>query len=394
MSSEHKQARFPLRRVVLYGGGRWSRVLLPVIQSLLVEDAEIVWVTRHGGELARRWLNDKGIERVTVDSDLAPEFSTLDAAVVATSPGQHGRLVRKLLERGIPTFCEKPFTLSFDEAVGLEGMAVNAGCPLGVNLELHFASFIEDFANLIRSRRSGGDVREIEITWLDPWSESRYGETKHGDVYTSIVDDMWPHCWSLLRRLCPRGTVNAVESIGYAPSSGQVDIVVRFDDALTKIALSRRSQRRVRIVNVNGGEAILDFSSEPGSTAVDGALSMNTWRGARPLSRSLGSFFEAILNTDRSENWAESWALSVSACLDSVRSAQRISDELRRLQRARLEDLRESGIELDNQSHRNLIVDLLLPEYAAQDRRRPAITIEEQYAFTRHVCETQGMRCK
>ena len=173
---------------------------------------------------------------------------------------------------------------------------------------------------------------------------------------------------------------------------------MRFDDALTKIALSRRSQRRVRIVNVNGGEAILDFSSEPGSTAVDGALSMNTWRGARPLSRSLGSFFEAILNTDRSENWAEnwaeSWALSVSACLDSVRSAQRISDELRRLQRARLEDLRESGIELDNQSHRNLIVDLLLPEYAAQDRRRPAITIEEQYAFTRHVCETQGMRCK
>jgi hypothetical protein len=59
-----------------------------------------------------------------------------------------------------------------------------------------------------------------------------------------------------------------------------------------------------------------------------------------------------------------------------------------------MESFRVEGIVLADERHRNLITDLFLPEYAANDRRWPAITLEEQLAFTRHVCETQGMRCK
>lgn len=394
MSSEHVQTSFPLRRIALWGGGRWSRVLLPVIQSLLGADSEIVWVTEYGYESARRWLIDQGINRVVVQSNIDWDFGKIDAAVVATSPALHGRQVRALLERGIPTFCEKPFTLDVDEAFELQRLAASHGCPLGVNLEMHFASFIEDFATLVSGRYgSSSNIRGIEITWLDPWSESRYGETKHGDVYTSVVDDMWPHCWSLLRRLCPRGKVTSVEDVQYEPTSGQVDFKVSFDEVLANVALSRRSERRVRRVAVNGGETVLDFSDEPGSTEIGGALSMNRWRGERPLTRSLSSFFEMLLDTDHPDNSANDWNLSVLACLDSVRSAQKIGGELRQLQRARLDSLRASAIDLADLSHRNLIVDLLLPEYAATDRRWPVISIEDQIAFTRHVCETQGMRC-
>jgi predicted dehydrogenase len=395
MFSEHVQAKYSLSRVALFGGGRWSRVLLPVLQSLLGADSEIVWVTEHGYEPARRWLIGKGIDRVSVSTHSAMDASSIEAAVVATSPARHGQQVRQLLERGIPTLCEKPFTLDFDEATALERMAASAACPLGVNLEMHFASFVEDFATLLGSRISDeSDLRKIELTWLDPWSESRYGETKHGDVYTSIADDMWPHCWSLLRRLCPRGTVSSVKSVSYDPSSGQVEVVLKFASVTVRVLLSRRSDRRVRRVDVNGGEAVLDFSTEPGITEIDGAVSMNAWRGERPLSRSLNSFFEVACDTNRTGDWAADWALSVSACLDSVRSAQQIGDELRRLQRTTLEDLRDSGIELEDERQRNLIVDLLLPEYADNGRRWPAITLEEQVAFIKHVCETRGMRCK
>ena len=394
MSNEYVQARFPLRRVALLGGGRWARVLLPVMQSLLVEDAEIVWVTEHGYELARRWLIDKGINRVSVSTNIATEANAIDAAVVATSPVRHGQQVRELLGCGIPTFCEKPFTLDFDEAIALQRMAASANCPVGVNLEMHFASFVEDFATLIRGRCDRGwHVRQIEIDWLDPWSENRYGETKHGDVYTSIVDDMWPHCWSLLKRLCPHGKVNSVEGVRYEPNNGQVDIRVNFDDVRVIVSLSRRSDRRVRRVDVNGGEVLLDFSTEPGFSEIDGVASMNVWRGEKPLSRSLSSFFERISASERSTDLVDGWALSVSECLDSVRSAQKIRDELRGVQGALLEGFRDSGIVLADECHRNLIVDLLLPNYAANERRWPAITLEEQLAFTRHVCETQGMRC-
>jgi predicted dehydrogenase len=216
MSSEYVKAQFPLRRVALLGGGRWSRVLLPVIQSLLAADSEIVWVTEHGQQFAHSWLIDKGITRVSLSTDLAMVAQAIDAAVVATSPVRHANQVRELLERSIPTFCEKPFTLDFDEAAALQQFAASTACPLGINLEMHFASYIEDFATLVGRRSDcGKNVRTIAIAWLDPWSDSRYGETKHGDIYTSIVDDMWPHCWSLLRKLCPGGSVKSIAGVVY-----------------------------------------------------------------------------------------------------------------------------------------------------------------------------------
>ena len=305
MSSEPKQAKFPLRRVAIYGGGRWSRVLLPVIQSLLVEDAKVAWVTDHNREVAQRWLAEKNIERVTLHatSEFNRELATtannastkIECAIVATSPPQHAALTRELLEHRVPTFCEKPLTLDFEQALALQQLASAKLCPLGVNLEMHFASFIEDFAAILLQRpASSQSIHTLDITWTDPWTDVRYGEIKIGDVYTNIVDDMWPHCWSLLRRIRPNGSVSAIEQLHYNPINGQVDIALRFDDIVTRLSLSRRADHRTRRVNVNSGEAILDFSIEPGTTEVYGQLANNSWRGSRPLSRSLASFFEVV----------------------------------------------------------------------------------------------------
>ena len=384
MSSELVQARFPLRRVVLDGGGRWSRVLLPVIQSLLSADAEILWVTMYGYERAERWLTEKAIERVSVHTEVDLRVVEIDAAVVATSPATHGEQVGKLLNHSIPTLCEKPFTLDYDEAVTLNQMALDAGCPLGVNLEMYFASFIEEFAEKVLGR----SLRTITIDWMDPWSETRYGELKQGDVYTNIVDDMWPHCWSLLRRLLPNGNVDSVEEVRYTPQNGLVHFQVRFEGVVVKTTLSRRSDRRVRRVELNNGEAVLDFSTEPGFTEIDGIPSFNEWRGQRPLSRSLSSFFEVVLKPELAAQWA------LAGCLDAVRSAQTIGNKLKSYQFECLRSVQEAGVELANAADRNLIIDLLLPEYAAHDRRWPVNTQAEQIEFTRYVCTTQRFRCR
>ncbi len=388
MSSEPARHRFPLRCVALFGGGRWSRVLVPVIRELLDERAAIMWVTEHGCDRSKLWLHEKELDRVIVQTRFEKLAGmAIDAAVVATSPVVHAAQVRRLLELGIPTFCEKPFTLNFDEAVDLARLSGASDCGLGVDLELHFASFIEDFA----ARISGRVIGEISIDWIDPWSETRYGETKHGDVYTCIVDDMWPHCWSLLRTLLPgqpASAVTSIDEVSYQSSSGQVDIQVRFGGVIVKAVLSRRGAGRVRRVTVNGGEARLDFSVEPGSTEIDGAMTRNSWRGARPLARSLSSFFEVVLEPSLAANWA----LSATACLDSVKSAQTIGNRLRSLQEAMLNELRRDGVELAADGDRNLIVDLLLPKFA-EGERLPAITEQEQLAFIKYICETQKMRC-
>ncbi len=399
MSSEPQQAKFPLLRVALYGGGRWSRVLLPIMQSLLVDDAEIAWVTDHNREVAQRWLAEKNIERVTLHS--TSEFNrkltaTADnaatkirCAIVATSPPQHALLTRQLLQHRVPTFCEKPLTLDLEQAIALQQLASEYHCPLGVNLEMHFASYIEDFATQLYQRPINAQpIRSLDITWTDPWTDVRYGEIKMGDVYTNIVDDMWPHCWSLLRRIRPSGSVTAIDGVNYDPVDGQIEITLRFDGIATQLSLGRRADHRSRRVNVNRGEAILDFSSEPGFTEITGQRIDNVWRGSRPLTRSLASFFEVVQRPEL----LNGWPLFASACLDSVKSAQAIASQLQSQQRAMLERFCANGIDTANASHRNLIVDLLLPEYAAKDRRWSVATQAEQVAFVTHVCEFLDLR--
>ena len=380
--------QFPLRRVLLLGGGRWSRVLLPVMQSLLANDAEITWVTEHGYEQARRWLAESKIERVVVKTCAETHNASFDAAVVATAPATHAHYVRGLIARGIPTLCEKPFSLDAAQAVELEHLAHARKGVLGVHLELPFASYFQEFAELVRAQPAA----DIAITWFDPWSEVRYGEIKHGDVYTSIVDDMWPHCWSLIREMLPGATFSTIQldDVAYEPSDGKVLVLARTEETRIRVELSRRFLSRKRRIEVDGWKFLLDFSAEPGWREVGGVVTTNTWQGLRPLSGSLQSFFEVVVNNQL----ASRWTLSLHNCLDSVRQACEISGRLRALQQQRLLDLQRSGVDLSDTAQRNLIVDALLPEYGQDGQRWPAFSMEQQTAFVQHVCKTRGIRYK
>ncbi len=96
MSSD-RGPRFPLERVALVGGGRWSRVLLPVMKSLLQSDAEIIWATEHGKDRARRWLSENQVDHVTLCTHADIGKADLDAAVVATMPSTHGQQAERCL---------------------------------------------------------------------------------------------------------------------------------------------------------------------------------------------------------------------------------------------------------------------------------------------------------
>ncbi len=175
--------------------------------------------------------------------------------------------------------------------------------------------------------------------------------------------------------------------MNYEPASGSVQVTGNLGEASFTGELSRRNASRVRRIEVNGGSLVLDFSVEPGHTIVDGVVTENRWQGARPLARTLTSFFEVVENPKR----AADWQLSVGSTIDSVRVAGEIKQRLERLQNRSLESWRAAGIDLQNPKHRNVIIDLYLPQYAESDRRWPAITIEDQIRFAARVCEDQGL---
>ena len=145
-------------------------------------------------------------------------------------------------------------------------------------------------------------------------------------------------------------------------------------DATANIVLGRRSTQRVRRIEINGGEGVLDFSSEPGWTTLSGETIANQWRGARPLTRSLSSFFEVVVQSKVDSRIDSRWPLSVESCLDSVKFAEAIAAELKQHQEQRFQELRDAGVSLADSATRNLIVDLKLPEYSVARPVSPCVT--------------------
>ncbi len=349
-----------MRKLCLIGGGRWARVLINVLADVLPAHWQITWVTRHGQEFAKQWCDQHARQRVGVLPELSDQcLESSNAAVIATSPNTHFEFAKRTLAAQIPTFCEKPLVLDATECIELEQAALQNNCPLGINLELTYASYLEEFAELT----SGLKKQTIDLQWLDPWSEQRYGETKYSDLYTNIVDDMFPHCWSILAGVAP-GHAWVVKRVSYLENS---DVLVELTsgDIDATVTLSRRATCRRRIVNLNQDESILDFSQEPGCIHHAGLHRELAWRGERPLTRSLTSFLQVV--EDRT-NWSD-WPLSVVACRESVNQSLRVAEQLRQRQ---LNLLVSPTVGADHSSRdfRNrLIFDTCLPLAAQQHWR-------------------------
>ncbi len=377
-----------LRCIVLIGGGRWSRVLLPVLKSILPVDCKIVWLTQHGLDTAQQWLKENNLQFVEARVPAQFDFTQCDAAVLATAPPTHASYLQQLIEAGVPTFCEKPLTVRADDALRLAELAQHENCPLGVDLVLHYASYLEQFADSLTATLEERLLFDVKMDWFDPWTEQRYGETKHGDFYTNLVHDVWPHCWTVLRHILPALASVQLIDLSYDPIES-VFFVLNADQTRIEVRISRRHTTRIRRLNINDGEAFLDFSQEPGWSRIDGIETRYEWTGPRPLTRSLQSFLAVV--ADR--KLAQLWPLAAMQTIDSVRSAELIANRLDTIMLEQIARLRETGVPLEDVKSRNLIVDAQLPHAAKLGTRWPAITADQQTDFVKWFCTENQIRC-
>ena len=368
-----------MKTLGIMGGGRWARVLLNVARHLLPLETRIFWGTTHGYDAAVSFRNAGNLSNITVVDSQQFAFGNLDAVVIATASHSHFSDARRSLDCGVPTLCEKPLALNRQHALELVQQATHQGTLLGIDLEFFYANYVQEFAAAIVDI----PIKGIDIEWHDPRIEQRHGEMKHANFSVNIIHDIFPHCWSLLRCLSPQHSPQEINHVRYHPSSG-VQIAVELQAEIPcQINLGRQSKRRIRRIVINGGEAVLDFSTEPGSSQILGTLTQYRWNGDRPLSGALRSFFDLL---EHPEHYA-AWPLAAHNCVDLIPLSESAVTQLRVEQMRQVDHASRGGWDLTHDDHRTLLIDTFAPALNEQGKLHKLESEEELYEFAKQMVQ-------
>lgn len=137
-------------RIALLGAGRIGRLHARVLAAQ-TEVSEIIVadvVPGRARELAAE-CNGRAVESVEEALDDA------DAVVIATPTDTHATLVRAAVERGLPTFCEKPLAFDLGETADLVGRVERAGVPLQVGFQRRFDPAYREARRLVEAGELG-----------------------------------------------------------------------------------------------------------------------------------------------------------------------------------------------------------------------------------------------
>lgn len=82
-------------------------------------------------------------------------LAAVDALVVATPTGTHAELIRRAVNAGLPTFCEKPVAAGLDETRAVLAVVDDADVPLHVGFQRRFDTGFVALREAVRAGRLG-----------------------------------------------------------------------------------------------------------------------------------------------------------------------------------------------------------------------------------------------
>jgi hypothetical protein len=270
--------------VAVVGGGRWGAVICSVLERVLPESVP-VWL------VSRRMPAERVPGRVRRIFDLGglPDPDRTGAAIVATAPHDHAQTASRCLSAGWHVLVEKPLTLELGDARALVERAAELNRHLWVGLVYLFAPYL----SVVKPYAAGKTHWRLE--WCEPDEEVRWGEAKSTPHHVNVIEDVFPHAWSILRACGLTGSleIRCVEmidpwSVRLQLAAGQASVELTFD---------RHAGFRRRYVAIEADSVTceLDFSKEPGIFKVDGtARSAPPWNPQMPpLALELSAFLGA-----------------------------------------------------------------------------------------------------
>jgi len=171
-------------RVAIVGVGRLgafhAKLLsaLPEVTELCIHDVD--------GARADAVAAELGASRA---GSAAEALGNADAAVIVTPTGTHAALIRQCLDRGLPTFCEKPIALDLDSTERVVEHAARSGGKLQIGFQRRFD---RGFLEARRRVRAGelGTVYSFSMTSRDATPPpDAYVETSGGQFVDQLIHD-------------------------------------------------------------------------------------------------------------------------------------------------------------------------------------------------------------
>ena len=172
--------------VGLIGGGAGAFIVHPhqraihfdgtrrVTAAALHPDPEIAM--REAGDWPYPINGYPSYDEMIADQADKPVGEKLDYILIVTPNHVHFDPAMKCIEAGIPVFCEKPLTVTLDEANKLAAAVKKHNIPFGV-AHTYLGHWTSRFSRFIVRSGLLGDVRWVESHYLQGWLASRIEDT-------------------------------------------------------------------------------------------------------------------------------------------------------------------------------------------------------------------------
>jgi predicted dehydrogenase len=153
-------------RAAIIGTGFMGRVHVENLRR--VPSVEITAVAGSSDRRAREFGNGIGVNRTTGNYHELLEDSSVDAVHVVTPNVMHYAICRAALEAGKHVLCEKPFTMTLDEARELVKLAAETSLANCVQHNLRYYPLVQQMRSMIESGELG-EILIVQGTYSQDW---------------------------------------------------------------------------------------------------------------------------------------------------------------------------------------------------------------------------------
>lgn len=130
-------------------------------------NAQLTAIVDENEEVAVEVAKETGCE--TVARDPSPHFASpdIDAVLIATPAGSHGRLIASAALAGKAIFCEKPLAINMEESLRVVAVVEAQGVPFQIGFQRRFDAGVRRLAEIV-SRAGLGTLETFRSVTADP----------------------------------------------------------------------------------------------------------------------------------------------------------------------------------------------------------------------------------
>lgn len=267
---------------VLGGGGDSLIGVLHRVAAYMYDKYEIV-----GGVFNPNWEDNLGFakelglpeNRIYRDFELMikeelklPESERMQVVSVLTPNFLHYPMAKKLIESGFNVICEKPMTMTYDEAKEIKSLVSQAEVVFAVTYTYTGYPMIREMRHLIQSGKIGS-IQRVDVQYYQGWinpiihdSEKRSTVWRLNPEKSGIsccIGDIGTHAFDMVEFVTGLEIQEILSDLNYLYEDNQMDIdgtiLLRLDDKIkgvlrtSQIATGEENNLKIWVYGKDGG---------------------------------------------------------------------------------------------------------------------------------------------